>query len=109
MALFLIGLILAIGCIVFSFISIKKFINENSDKNTIKKVEGKNKILFLICIFAEGIFTIISSIGLSQISGWNLTAGKWILFLVGSYLFGASISLVISSFYLYYYCILYFK
>lgn len=105
MALFIIGLVLAIVAYVYFFLELKKYANSKELGKKERKIVGKNRIKFLILGLGIGIFTILSSVGLSLYQHWNLKGYEWVLLILGSYFFGTGISVFMGAFYLYYWCL----
>lgn len=105
MALLIIGLVLYIAGLVYFFIRLRKFVKEKEPGKASRKVEGNNKILFLVLALGLGIFSIISSAGIVVKNELTLKVWEWILLVLGSYLFGSGISVAIGGFYLHYYCL----
>ncbi len=103
--LFIIGLVFALITFVVNLSFIIKFIKRPPLGDTKPKIEGKLKYILLCLNFGVGIFTLLSSIGLTKMlpEGESLNAFEMAMNIVGSYLFATSLSIFVSCFALYYY------
>lgn len=103
--LFIVALILGIAVFGANLYFIIKFIKRPPLGDAKPKIEGKLKYILLATNFGVGIFTILSSIGLTMMlpEGQFLDSGEMTMNVFGSYIFATSVSLLVSSFTLYYY------
>lgn len=102
-SLLIIGLIFVLGFISSLIYFIYKFCKSLSLGGETIKVNGKQAKIFLGLVIAQGISTIISSFGLALSQSWSLSAGRVVLLIFGSFLFGGGIALFILCFSLFFY------
>lgn len=102
-ALFIVGLVLGIACLGYFIYRITKFCKSHIIGETTAKIDSTERTYLLGLALAQGVFTIISSIGLILMKSWPLTVGEYFLLIIGSYLFGSGFAAIIGGFSLYYY------
>ena len=101
-ALLIVGLILGVASCGYLVYRLVQFCKRHEAGVEHPKMEGKEKIVFMVLVLIQGIFTIISSYGIISIKGWTLGAGEHVLLILGSYIFGSAFAMGLSSFVLYY-------
>lgn len=103
MALFIIGLVLGLGCLGYLIFVVAKFIKQHDLGD--KEVTLDRDFLFrlLSSYLLQGVTTIMSSIGLVMMNKWSLQAYEYVLLISGSYILGGSFNVLLSSFLLRYY------
>ena len=101
-ALLIIGLVLGIACCGYLVYKLQKFCKNHVPGVEHPRIEGNEKKIFLGLVIAQGLFTIISSYGITTFNGWTLLPAEHVVLVLGSYLFGTAFALGLSSFILYY-------
>ncbi len=101
--IFILGLVLGVLCFAYLVYLTIKFIKTRTLGGETPKIDSKLRFQFLICVGAQGLFTIMSSYGMAYWWKWNMVLGDHFMLSIGSYLFGTSFALLFSSFALYYY------
>lgn len=101
-ALLIIGLILGVASCGYLVYRLQKFCKRHEVGIENPKMEGTEKIVFMVLVLIQGLFTIISSYGIISLRGWSLNGGEHAMLILGSYIFGSAFALGLSSFVLYY-------
>lgn len=101
-ALLIVGLILGVASCGYLIYRLQKFCKRHEAGVENPKMEGTEKITFLVLVLIQGLFTIISSYGIISLKGWTLNGGEHTMLILGSYIFGSAFALGLSSFVLYY-------
>lgn len=101
-ALLIVGLILGLASCGYLVYRLTKFCKRHEVGVEHPKMEGTEKIVFMVLVLIQGLFTIISSYGIIKSKGWTLNAGENAMLIFGSYLFGSGFAMGLSSFVLYY-------
>lgn len=102
-ALLIIGLILGVACLAASIYFSIKFIKSHRLGGTEPSIDKKTGLTILIPVLLQGVFTILSSIGLVVFNNWNPCPGDYAMLVIGSYLMGSGFASLTISFILYYY------
>lgn len=103
MALLIIGLILGFACFGYFIYKVVKFVKlhvKDSEAATFDKESQKG---IGIPLFAQGLTTILSSIGFVLALKLTLKAYEWILLILGSYVFATAFLIIFGAFVIYYY------
>lgn len=103
LVLLIVGIILDVACLAALGFYLHKFCKSRPLGGSIIKVEGKDRLVFLGLVIGQGLLTILSSFGAIVFNNWTLDAGRIVLLVFGSLLFGSGLSLFISSFVLYFF------
>ena len=101
-ALLIVGLILGLASCGYLVYKLVKFCKRHEVGVEHPKMEGNEKIIFMVLVLIQGLFTIVSSYGIIKSKGWTLNAGENVMLIFGSYLFGSGFAMGLSSFVLYY-------
>ena len=102
-ALLVIGLLIGLGGFGFLMYKLIKFVKSSPLGGLTPKIEGNDKIIFIALVAGIGVGTVLSNFGLVKLGNMPITLGEHFLMLFGSYFFGSGVSLLVSSFTLYYY------
>lgn len=102
-ALLVIGLVLGFACFGYFIYRLVKFCKNHVVGEEKVRIDSSERTYLLVLTLAQGIFTIISSIGLMLLNSWPLDVGEYFLLIIGSYLFGSGFSAIVGGFSLYYY------
>ncbi len=104
--LFIIALCLGLIAYGVNLYFIITFIKKPPLGDETPKIDKKLRIILLSLNLGIGLLTIFSSLGLTKLlpEGQSLDAGEIVMLIFGSYLFGCAVTLLTSSFALYYYC-----
>ena len=101
-ALLIVGLILGIASCGYLVYRLVQFCKRHEVGVEHPKMEGNEKIVFMVLVLIQGLFTIVSSYGIISVKGWTLSGGEHALLILGSYIFGSAFAMGLSSFVLYY-------
>ena len=101
-ALLIIGLILGVASCGYLVYRLVQFSKRHEVGVEHPKMEGTEKIIFIVLVLIQGLFTIVSSYGIIKVKGWTLNGGENAMLIIGSYIFGSAFALGLSSFVLYY-------
>lgn len=103
--MFVVCLCLGIIYFVLNIYYVVKFVRKAPLGNEGTVMNKNNKIMYYVFNLSVGIFTILSSIGLTFMlkDGEALNGGEYASNIIGSYLFGTSVSFLITSFIIFYY------
>lgn len=102
-ALLVIGLLIGFGGFGFLMYKLVKFAKSSPIGGITPKIEGNDRIIYLALVFGIGVGTILSSYGIVLMGNMPITLGEHFLLIFGSYFFGSGVSLLVSSFTMYYY------
>ena len=101
-ALLIVGLILGVASCGYLVYRLQKFCKRHEVGVEHPKMEGTEKIVFMVLVLIQGLFTIVSSYGIISVNEWTLSAGEHVMLILGSYIFGSAFAMGLSSFVLYY-------
>lgn len=102
-ALLVIGLLIGLGGFGFLMYKLVRFVKSSPIGGLTPKITGNERIIFLALVLGIGVGTVLSNYGLVMLGNIPLKLGEHFLMIFGSYLFGSGVSLLVSSFTLYYY------
>lgn len=101
--LLIIGTILGVVCSASAIYVAIKFIRNHSLGNQEIRIEKNTRLMFLLLILVQGLFTIMSSYGVVIFQNYALNAGEHVMLILGSYLLGLGFDSLVCSFIVYYY------
>ena len=101
--LLIVGVILGVACLAASIYFSIKFVKSNRLGGNEVKFDKKSFLSIVITVSAQGLFTILSTLGLIIFNKWEPCAADYVMAILGSFVMGTGFSALVNSFIIYYY------
>jgi len=101
--LLIIGVVLGLASLGASTYFAVKFVKSHRLGGQEVKFNKQEFLYVLVPTLAQGLFTIMSSIGLVIFNKWNVNAQDYTMLVIGSYFFGSGFAALVNTFIIYYY------
>lgn len=103
LVLIILGLLLGVICIGTLIYFLRKFVKELPLGGVVPKVEGNNRIIFILLVAVQGLTFLLFTYGIIVQNNWDIGVGNNLLAIFGSYFIGTGFSLFLSSFVIFFY------